>query len=225
MALTGFPTNTEIVYSQNTLYYNESFNVVLLNDTTSQFDFTAATDDTITATGHDFILNTPVQVNVSGGGTLPAPLVAGTTYYVRDAATNTFKLSASIDGAAIDITDVGTGTFVVNDLPLAPNLGTVALFTRKELTNYQGLTVRPTLTFDVAPIVGTSTISISKAIGLNNATGVGDLVFNAFLLVRGGTSAIANTSGTPALYVPTLDTISILAGQTDTLTAGISRAI
>jgi hypothetical protein len=85
--------------------------------------------------------------------------------------------------------------------------------------------VRPTLTFDVAPIVGASSISISKAIVLSNATGIGDIVFNAFLLVRGGTSAIANTSGTAELYVPTLDTISILAGQTDTLTAGISRVI
>jgi hypothetical protein len=35
----------------------------------------------------------------------PTPLAAGTTYYVRDATTNTFKLAASAGGAAITLTE------------------------------------------------------------------------------------------------------------------------
>lgn len=225
MALTGFPTNTEILLAQNTLYFNQSFNVILLDDLRSVFNFTAALDDTITATGHDYTLNTPVQVDVSGGGTLPAPLVASTTYYVRDAATNTFKLSATIDGAAINITTVGTGLFTITDLALDSKLGTVALYVRKEIPDYEGLVVRPTLTFDAAPTVGLTSISISKAIALNNVSSANDILFNAFLLVRDGDSAIGNTSGDPAIYVPLLETAVVLAGQTDTLTAGIARAI
>ncbi len=225
MALTGFPTNTEIVLSQTELYFNQSFNVVLLDDQRSVFNFTAALDDTITATGHDYILNTPVQVDVSGGGTLPAPLVAGTTYYVRDAATNTFKLSATIGGAAINITTVGTGLFTITDLALDSKLGTVALFVRKEIDSYEGLTVRPTVTFDAAPVVGLNSISISKAIALNNNSSPNDILFNAFLLVRGGTSARGNTTGDPAIYVPLPSTAVVLAGQTDSLTVGIARAI
>ena len=41
--------------------------------------------------------------------TLPAGLSAATNYYVRDVTTNTFKVSATVDGAAVDITDTGTG--------------------------------------------------------------------------------------------------------------------
>lgn len=42
--------------------------------------------------------------------TLPAGLAAATTYYVRDVTSHTFKLAASAGGAAIDITNAGTGT-------------------------------------------------------------------------------------------------------------------
>ena len=41
---------------------------------------------------------------------LPDPLAIGTTYYVRDAAATTFKLTATVGGGAVDITDAGTGT-------------------------------------------------------------------------------------------------------------------
>lgn len=55
------------------------------------------------------------------GKNLPAPLVAGTTYYVRDKADNeappnayffySFKVAATVGGAAIDITSEGSGAF------------------------------------------------------------------------------------------------------------------
>lgn len=41
--------------------------------------------------------------------TAPAPLVVGTDYYVVNSTGNTFQLSATLGGAAIDITDTGTG--------------------------------------------------------------------------------------------------------------------
>jgi|GEM_PF-6483933 len=221
----GYPTNTESLSTLNTLYYGQSFFVLLLNDTRSQFAFTAAISSIITATGHDFILNTPVQVSVSGGGALPAPLVAGTTYYVRDSATDTFNLSATIDGAAINITSVGTGAFVVTDLALDSKLGTVALYTRKEITNYQGLTIRPSLAFSDAPTVTPTAIAIMKSITLNNISGANAIAFNRFLLIRGGASAISNTTGTPAIFAVLLSDVIIIAGQSDTLTAGISRGL
>ena len=46
-------------------------------------------------------------------GTLPAGLTAITPYYVRDIATNSLKVAASGTGAAIDITDTGTGTHTI----------------------------------------------------------------------------------------------------------------
>jgi hypothetical protein len=70
--------------------------------------FTAATDNTITATGHTYQDGAPVKASTSG--TLPTPLVAGTQYYVRDAAANTLKLSLTPGGAVVDITNTGSGT-------------------------------------------------------------------------------------------------------------------
>lgn len=67
----------------------------------------AAVSDVITATGHDYSDGDVIQFATDT--TLPAPLVAGTNYYARDVSGGTFKVSATRGGAAIDITDTGTG--------------------------------------------------------------------------------------------------------------------
>jgi hypothetical protein len=43
------------------------------------------------------------------GATPPAPLVQGTTYHVVSSATNTFQVAATSGGAALDLTDYGSG--------------------------------------------------------------------------------------------------------------------
>lgn len=51
------------------------------------------------------------SVHVSNsGGALPAPLVAGTTYFITGKVGNTAKLAATSGGAVIDLTTNGTGT-------------------------------------------------------------------------------------------------------------------
>jgi hypothetical protein len=42
--------------------------------------------------------------------TPPDPLINGGTYYTRDVTTNTFKLTDTVGGSAINITDTGLGT-------------------------------------------------------------------------------------------------------------------
>ena len=76
--------------------------------TANSANFTAATNDTITSTGHG-LYNGQI-VSVSSTGTLPAPLAAGTKYYVTTSAANTFKLSLTSGGTAVDITSIGSGT-------------------------------------------------------------------------------------------------------------------
>lgn len=73
-----------------------------------QATFTGATTDIITSNGHGFSGGELLQFTTSG--TLPAGLSTATDYYVRDVTTNTFKVSATPDGAVVDITDTGTGT-------------------------------------------------------------------------------------------------------------------
>lgn len=83
--------------------------------------FTAdASTNVFTSAGHGFVDTNAIKLENTGGA-LPAPLVAGTTYYVRDKTTDTFKLAATSGGTAIDITTNGTGTNSIS----GPPIGTV----------------------------------------------------------------------------------------------------
>lgn len=70
--------------------------------------FTASTGDVLTCS----VAAPPngTLVRVSSAGTLPAGLAAATEYFVRDSSALTCKLAATLGGAAIDITDIGSGT-------------------------------------------------------------------------------------------------------------------
>jgi len=50
------------------------------------------------------------SLTLSTTGALPTGLTAGTTYYVVNAATNTFQLSATLGGSAINTSSAGSGT-------------------------------------------------------------------------------------------------------------------
>lgn len=69
----------------------------------------AAVGDAFTCVGHTFADTNKVRVVAIPGTTLPTGIVAGTTYFIRDSATDTFKLAATSGGAAIDITAAGSG--------------------------------------------------------------------------------------------------------------------
>lgn len=78
------------------------------------YTFTAnSTTDVFTAVGHPFANDDIVRVTVAAGATLPAGLAVETDYYIIDNATDVFSLSATLGGAAIDITTNGTGVFKV----------------------------------------------------------------------------------------------------------------
>lgn len=64
--------------------------------------------DTITESSHPLADGDAVTLSNSGG-TLPGGLSAATTYYVRDRTANTFKLAATPNGSAIDITSAAGG--------------------------------------------------------------------------------------------------------------------
>jgi hypothetical protein len=82
-----------------------------VEDSTRPFTADAGTD-ALTSTAHELENGETVLLSNSGGA-LPGGLAASTLYFVRDAATNTFKLSLTAGGSAIDITSAGTGTHSV----------------------------------------------------------------------------------------------------------------
>ena len=70
--------------------------------------FTAAVTNICTSTAHG--LENGDRVVLTTTTTLPAGLALATVYYVRDKATNTFKLALTAEGDVIDVTNTGTGT-------------------------------------------------------------------------------------------------------------------
>lgn len=96
----------------------EAANAVLLDDVqTKAVTITLANPAVCTSTAHGFVENTEVVFDTAG--TLPASIVAGTSYYVLAAglAANTFRISATKGGAAIDTSaDSQAGAHTVIDM-------------------------------------------------------------------------------------------------------------
>jgi len=83
---------------------------VLLSDSNAfTVDYTT---DIATVTGHGYLGTTPFFVSTTGA--LPGGLNAETEYYLVSITTNTFKFSLSQGGAAVDLTDNGTGTHTIS---------------------------------------------------------------------------------------------------------------
>lgn len=70
--------------------------------------FTAAVDDIITSVAHGLVNED--RIHLTTNGVLPAPLIAGFLYFVRDRTNDTFKVSLGLGLPAVNITDIGTGT-------------------------------------------------------------------------------------------------------------------
>jgi hypothetical protein len=92
-----------------------------------------AATDILTATAHGFVADERIVFRSLTGG---AGLVVGTTYFARDITANTFKVAATVGGAAVNITsDVTVGVVVglsTADVTLAgqaplPALGTATV--------------------------------------------------------------------------------------------------
>lgn len=70
------------------------------------------TSEIITIASHGFLNGTPIIFTTSG--TLPSGLNTNTVYYVISATLNTFQVSTSIGGSAVNLTSQGTGTHKAN---------------------------------------------------------------------------------------------------------------
>jgi hypothetical protein len=71
----------------------------------------------MTLNGHGFELNAVLLFRAESGGSLPTPLVDGTSYYAIPLTDSTFSVSATEDGTAINLTSAGSNIIVVSQLP------------------------------------------------------------------------------------------------------------
>lgn len=68
--------------------------------------------------GHGFSTNDLVIFSFAAGGNLPSPLAPGVTYYAIYVDDATFKVAATLDGSAIDLTTDAVTLKVASPLPL-----------------------------------------------------------------------------------------------------------
>jgi hypothetical protein len=66
--------------------------------------------------GHGFRADAELLFRAEEGGSIPSPLVAGTTYYAIPLTDSTFQVAATQGGSAIDLTTAGESVVVVTPL-------------------------------------------------------------------------------------------------------------
>jgi hypothetical protein len=104
-------------YVLNPDFESTTGNWSVYNDTATFLNTDVDTGtETITITAHG-LLNDD-KVIFTSTGTLPAGLSTATTYFVINKTTDTFQVSATLGGTAVDMTDGGTGTHTMR--PLQP---------------------------------------------------------------------------------------------------------
>ena len=147
--------------------------------------------DTVTATygsnllttasgAHGLVVNDTIQL---AGSDVPAPLVAGTTYFIKTRpAVNTMTLAATEGGTEINLTDNGTGTItltsvtavIVNDTEL--NLGSVSSFVEYNDDLYMGrdsFSLTATTVTSGSKEITLTAADIAKVIITDNVVGTG----------------------------------------------------
>jgi hypothetical protein len=111
---------------------------------------TTAVSDTLEALQHGLVDGTAVQVIALSA---PNGLTVGTTYYVRDAATDSFRLATSPGGSAVDITadatvdletvEFGTAGFLMSAATLDASAIPTTVIVRSNTTDWEVSAVEP----------------------------------------------------------------------------------
>lgn len=81
----------------------------------------------LTSVSHGLSNGTEVRIYVPIASTIPAGLSADETYYVVSSVNDTFALSTTLGGSAVDITSAGSGSFFVYQLS-EPAIETLAVW-------------------------------------------------------------------------------------------------
>ena len=184
-------TFTATIQGANNVEYNKTdITAEYLSRTFTSGDVNTGTD-TITITDHGFENDDILQFESTG--TLPAPLAALTPYYVVGKTANTFQVSLTLGGGAIDLTTGGTGTHT------ARNYSEVAY-------SISGSPVTP----DDSTIVTLDGVIYAGTINANFPTG-GPLIWDQDITVKGvigdkefvlKSTAMAVPSGTADTWGP-----------------------
>jgi hypothetical protein len=108
---------TAVLYATRADLYKYGLPRGMLSLSAREVASSLASNDTITLDDHGFADGDAIVFRAAEGGTLSAPLVAGTTYYVKSSTDISFQVSATSGGSAINLTTDGTNVLVASSLP------------------------------------------------------------------------------------------------------------
>lgn len=173
------------------------------------FTADAASNVLTFATAQPF--QTGARLRCTSTATLPTPLVAGVDYFAIRLTATTFKVSAILGGAEVDLMDAGSGTLTINEQALG-RTDPIAVLLSKEIA-FPGYSTRFAIT-DAGP----AAMVLGKAqktklvIIVNNGTT--DVSIAHYLIIRGGSATIGDT----AMAAHGLDTLpsvlTVIGGET-----------
>lgn len=177
---TGFnATANDIPITWNT----EDYDTDGYHDFSSTVTITIASPGVVTWTGHNFLANEPIILSTTGA--LPTGLTAGTIYYVKSPAADTFRLSATPNGADINTSGSQSGVHTASNtsrFTIPSGVTKVRLWAHLRVTN--------------ATSADGYSISISKNGSLSyNGTGRGSQTSSTVLELTAITSVIEVTTG------------------------------
>lgn len=138
---------------------------------------TIASPGVVTWTGHGFIPGMPVVFTTTGA--LPTGITAGTVYYVGTVATNTFEISATLGGAAINTSGSQSGTHTARAFPYGIGDGSTTF----NLPDFRGR----------APFGVDNMGGVANANRLGSNSSVGGIALNAILGTTGGSQTHVQT--------------------------------
>jgi len=149
-------------------------------------------NDTLTATAPSTTPpqnGTPVTFTVNGG-TLPSPLVAGTTYYTRDLSGSTLQVETSIGGGAINLTTDGSATIYMHYGCWGPVTQATAVNTTTGVVTWNG----------VPPAAGTAVVLKSSGT-LPTGWSTDDVYYTRS--ISGNTCTLALQNSDATVIIPT----------------------
>lgn len=138
---------------------------------------TGSTADYLECDQHGLVDDQEVTVRAETGGSVPAPLVAGTTYYAIVTSTSRFQVAATAGGASINLTTAGENFVFWSELPWSAWIDAAA----RDVDSFLPAHVVPVVEGDGYPqILVTANAELAALRGLT-ATGGAEIDYGAKL--------------------------------------------
>ncbi|MBC7515503.1 MAG: hypothetical protein H7237_03570 [Alkalinema sp. FL-bin-369] len=155
---------------------------------------------------------TGARLRCTSTATLPTPLVAGVDYFAIRLTATTFKVSATLGGAEIDLMDAGSGTLTINEQALGPK-DPIAVLLSKEFAPFPGYTARFPIT-DAGPAAMVQGKAQKTKLVIIANNGTTDISIGYYLVIRGGSATIGDAVMAAHGLDPLASLLTVIVGET-----------